>query len=192
VTPAGRDSDRALAHQGHYAGAVSRLLAFLADSAFVSILYAAALGLVTAAVDVATPWTLDFSKESWFTLLLYFGWWGIYLGNGWLLRSKSPGMALLGLRIVRADGSDLDQRHALIRLIAFPLGFLTFGAGFLGIIFGKTRSAIYDRIANTAVVYHWDAESAKIRELARQRQEAVAAEHNAAAETADVPVQSPG
>jgi uncharacterized RDD family membrane protein YckC len=168
---------------------VSRLLAFLADAAFVSILYTAAVALIAAAIDVTTPWTLDFSKDSWITLLLYFGWWGIYLGNGWLLRSKSPGMALLGLRIVRADGSELDQKHAIIRLISFPLGFLTFGAGFLGIIFSKRRKAIYDRIADTAVIYQWDAESAKIRELARVRQETTLAD---APEQADVPVQSAG
>ena len=187
-----RDSDRALAHQGHYAGPVSRLLAFLADAAFVSFLYTAAVALIAAAIDVTTPWTLDFSKDSWITLLAYFGWWGIYLGNGWLLRSKSPGMALLGLRIVRADGSDLDQRHAAIRLIAFPLGFLTLGAGFLGIIFSKRRKAIYDRIADTAVIYQWDAESAKIRELARQRQEATAAQNVAADAAVEVPAQVPG
>ena len=98
-------------------------------------------------------------------------------------------MALLGLRIVRADGSELDQRHAVIRLISFPLGFLTLGAGFLGIIFGKQRKAIYDRIADTAVVYQWDAESAKIRELARVRQDAAAPGQT---EQPDVPVQSPG
>ena len=75
-------------------------------------------------------------------------------------------MSLLGLRIVRADGSPLDRRHALIRLLTYPLGFLTLGAGFLGIVFGRTRQAIYDRIADTAVVYDWDAEAAKLRELA--------------------------
>jgi len=186
VTARVRDSDRALAHQGHYAGPVSRLLAFLADAAIVSILYTAAVALTAAAIDITTPWTLDFSKDSWVAAVFFIGWWAIYLGNGWLLRSKSPGMALLGLRIVRADGSELDQRHALIRLIAFPLGFLTFGAGFLGIIFSKRRKALYDRIADTAVIYQWDAESAKIRELARVRQE------SAAAEQSEMPVQSPG
>lgn len=187
-----RDADRALAHQGRYAGPVSRLLAFIADSAFVSILFGAALALLSAAIDIATPWTLDLSKDNWIVAGSYFIWWGIYLGNGWLLRSKSPGMALLGLRIVRGDGSDLDSRHAIIRLIAFPLGFLTFGAGFLGIIIGRRRTAIYDRIADTAVIYQWDAESAKIRELARERQEALAAEPPGAAAPAEVPAQSAG
>ncbi len=102
-------------------------------------------------------------------------------------------MALLGLRIVRGDGSELDARHAMIRLAAFPLGFLTLGLGFLGIIFSPHRRAIYDRIGDTAVIYAWDAESARIREIARARHEEAAAEHAAASlEPAEVPVQSPG
>ena len=95
-------------------------------------------------------------------------WGAFYLGAPGYCSRRSPGMSLFGLRIVRSDGSDLDQRHALIRLFAFPLGFLTFGLGFLGIIFGRTHQAIYDRIARTAVVYDWDAEAARIRNLAAQ------------------------
>lgn len=53
-----------------------------------------------------------------------------------------------------------------MRLITFPLGFLTLGIGFLGIVFGRTHQAIYDRIAGTAVIYDWDAEAARLRDLA--------------------------
>lgn len=82
--------------------------------------------------------------------------------------SRSPGMSLLGLRIVRASGADLDRRQAIIRLVAFPLGFLTLGLGFLGIVFGREHQAIYDRIADTAVIYDWDAEAARLRYLAKR------------------------
>lgn len=166
MTARAAEADRAIAHQGRYAGPVSRLLAYLADLALISVLFAAAAALVNAAVDVATPWSLDLSRESLVVIVAYFAWGGFYFGNGWMLRGKSPGMALLGLRIVRADGADLDVRHALIRLVAFPLGFLTLGLGFLGIIVGRTRQALYDRIADTAVVYGWDARAARIRALA--------------------------
>lgn len=171
VTP--REARRALAHQGRYAGSVTRLLAYLADISIISVLFGATLALVTAAIDVATPWSVDFSKDSTPVLAVYLCWAALYFGNSWVLRAKSPGMTLLGLRIVRADGSELDKRHALIRLVAFPLGFLTLGLGFLGIVFGKTHQAIYDRIADTAVVYGWDAEAAKLRAIARERQEAL-------------------
>lgn len=173
VTP--REARRAMEHQGRYAGSVTRLLAYLADITIISILFGAALALATAAIEVATPWSVNFSKENVGVLVVYFLWAGLYFGNSWVLRAKSPGMTLLGLRIVRSDGSELDARHALIRLVAFPLGFLTLGLGFLGIIFGKTHQAIYDRLADTAVVYGWDAEAAKLRAIARERQEALSA-----------------
>ncbi len=35
------------------------------------------------------------------------------------------------------------------------------------------HQAIYDRLADTAVVYGWDAEAAKLRAIARERQEAL-------------------
>lgn len=174
MTTATRDAARAIEHQGRYAGPVTRLLAYLVDLGIASSTFAATLALITAAIDVATPWSIDLGKESPLVMASYLGWFGMYLGNGWLLRSKSPGMALLGLRIVRADGSELDHQHALVRLAAFPLGFLTLGFGFLGIIFGRSRQAIYDRVADTAVVYGWDAEAAKLRALAKVRHEGTA------------------
>jgi uncharacterized RDD family membrane protein YckC len=192
VTPVEREADRAIAHQGRYAGPVTRLVAYLVDLGIISALFTAALALVTAGINTVTPWTVDFSNDSWLVGALYVVWWAVYFANGWLLRSKSPGMALLGLRIVRGDGSDLDARHAMIRLVAFPLGFLTLGLGFLGIIVSPHRKAIYDRIADTAVIYAWDAESARIREIARARHEVAAAEATQAADVTDVPVQSPG
>jgi len=154
----------ALEQQGHYAGPVSRLLAYAADSFLIGVLYTAGLALLRFAVEAATPWTLD--VEGPVFVIGAFAWAALYFGASWAGFARSPGMSLLGLRIVRADGAPLDQRHALIRLLAFPLGFLTLGLGFLGIVVRSTRQALYDRIADTAVVYDWDAEAAKLRELA--------------------------
>jgi uncharacterized RDD family membrane protein YckC len=154
----------ALGHQGHYAGPVSRLLAYAADTFLIGILYTAGLALLRFAVEAATPWTLDVEGAIFAVGAL--AWAALYFGSSWVGFARSPGMSLLGLRIVRSDGSSLDQRHALYRLVAFPLGFLTLGIGFLPIVFGRTRQALYDRLADTAVVYDWDAEAAKLRELA--------------------------
>jgi uncharacterized RDD family membrane protein YckC len=157
----------ALRMQGHYAGPVSRLLAYAADTALIGIAYTAALALLRYAIEAATPWTLN--VEGPLFALGALAWAALYWGGSWVGFARSPGMSLLGLRIVRGDGSPLDRRHALLRLVAFPLGFLTLSAGFLGILFGRTRQALYDRIADTAVVYDWDTEAAKLRELAAHR-----------------------
>ena len=156
---------QAIANQGRYAGAVSRLLAYGADLLIVTVVYAAGLALLEFAITAATPWHLELKHHA-VVIAGQLIWAAIYFGSSWVAFARSPGMALLGLRIVRSDGSALDRRHALIRLLAFPLGFLTLGLGFLGIVFGRTHQAIYDRIARTAVIYDWDAEAAKLRDLA--------------------------
>ncbi len=77
-------------------------------------------------------------------------------------------MAVLGLRAVRADGGDLDGRHAVIRVLALPLSFLLFGLGFLLILLRRDRRALHDLIAATAVVYAWDARAARLRFLGKR------------------------
>jgi len=160
------DARRAIAQQGHYAGALSRLLAYGADLLILTVVYAVALALLGFAIDVATPWHVDLKTGHVLVLVGELLWAAFYFGNSLVIFARSPGMTLLGLRIVQADGSPLDRHHAIVRLLVFPLGFLTLGLGFLGIIFDRTHRAIYDRIAKTAVVYDWDAEAAKLRGLA--------------------------
>jgi uncharacterized RDD family membrane protein YckC len=155
----------ASANQGHYAGAVSRLLAYGLDLLVITASYAATLALVEFAITAATPWHPEF-QEHWAVIAGQLIWAAVYFGGSWIAFARSPGMSLFGLRIVRSDGSALDRRQAIIRLVSFPLGFLTLGFGFLGIVFGRTHQALYDRIARTAVVYDWDAEAAKLRHLA--------------------------
>lgn len=178
MTSAGPD---AMSQQGHYAGALSRLLAYGADLLILTVVYAVALGLLEFAITAATPWTLNLKRGYVLVIVGELLWAGFYFGSSWTVFARSPGMSLVGLRIVHADGSPLDRRHALIRLIAFPLGFLTLGLGFLGIILGRTHQAIYDRIARTAVIYDWDAEAAKLRDLATR-----------GARRREIQVQAPG
>src|SRR5208282_4020237 len=83
-------------------------------------------------------------------------------------KQTTPVMALLGVQVVRADGTRLDPWRGWVRSLTFPLGFLTLGLGFLGILVQRERRAVYDLIAGTAVVYAWDARAARLRFLARQ------------------------
>ena len=52
-------------------------------------------------------------------------------------------------------------------MLVFPLSFLFFGIGFLPILVRRDRHALQDLIADTAVVYAWDARAARLRLLAR-------------------------
>ncbi len=153
-------------HQGHYAGPVSRLLAYGADLLVISTVYGASLALLQFAIDTATPWNVELKDGYVLVIIGQLLWSAVYFGGSWVMFARSPGMSLLGLRIVLCDGSRLDRHHALVRLLTFPLGFLTLGVGFLGIVIGRTHRAIYDVISSTAVIYDWDAEAARLSNLA--------------------------
>ena len=93
----------ALRFQGHYAGPVSRLLAYAADTFLIGVLYTAGIALLRFAVDAATPWTLDVEGAAFAVGAI--AWAALYWGSSWVGFARSPGMSLLGLRIVRSDGA---------------------------------------------------------------------------------------
>ena len=95
-------------------------------------------------------------------------WAFVYFAYPLAASGRTFGMAVVGVRAVRADGGDLDGRHAVVRVLAFPLSFLLFGFGFLLILLRRDRRALHDLIACSAVVYAWDARAARLRFLARR------------------------
>jgi uncharacterized RDD family membrane protein YckC len=99
---------------------------------------------------------------------LYVGWLFLYYAYPWSVSGKTAGMALLGIRVVSADGSRCTPPRAALRAVTLPLGFLTLGLGFVPILTGRHRRALYDHIAGTSVVYAWDARAARWRFLARE------------------------
>ena len=154
--------------RGHYAGFVSRFIAFVLDCV-VSI---TAFMLVVGAVSFAS-WVLTGSFVHWnrgdpWVVLAFVGWQFLFYSYFWGADGKTPGMALVGVQIVGEDGSRVGARRGLLRTLAFPLSFLLLGLGFLGILLGRDRRALHDSIAGTAVVYAWSAREARLRSLARQ------------------------
>jgi uncharacterized RDD family membrane protein YckC len=154
---------------GHYAGPVTRLAAYAADVALVWFLFAGLSAATVEVVELVAGTRVDPSDLGPIggtALLLLWGF--LYFWVPLSMSGKTPGMALLGLRVVRRDGGNLDRVHAALRVAALPLGFLTLGLGFVGIVLGREHRALHDVVAGTAVVYDWDARAARLRFLARQ------------------------
>lgn len=155
---------------GHYAGAFSRLAAYVMDTALVSASYS----VVTAGV----VWILqlvvaeDFDPSDLGTIastVLLFVWGFLYFAVPWAISGRTPGMLVLGLRVVRRDGSQLDAGRAFLRALTLPLSFIPLGLGLIGILVGREHRALHDVLAGTTVVYAWDAQKARLRRLARAR-----------------------
>ena len=171
--------------QGHYAGSVSRFAAYLIDLTVSTVLYSLTLSLISFVAEIVTGRTVSWYRGNIVVIIIYVAWQFIYFGFQWAADGSTMGMALLGVRVVQADGTRLDPWRGWMRSLTFPLGFLTLGLGFLGILVQREHRALYDLIAGTAVVYAWDARAARFRFLARQAEPVVDA---AAAPTLAKPV----
>jgi uncharacterized RDD family membrane protein YckC len=154
--------------QGNYAGSVSRLAAYLIDLLVSTIIFQLALASISFVWSVFTGHGITWHRDSWVVIITYVLWQFVYFGFQWAANGKTLGMTLLGVHVVNTDGTRLDPRRGWVRSLTFPLGFLTLGLGFLGILVQREHRAVYDLIAGTAVVYAWDARAARLRFLARQ------------------------
>jgi uncharacterized RDD family membrane protein YckC len=160
-------AERLLTSHGQYAGSVSRLLAFIIDMAVSAGLAALGLAATSLAVQIVTGHSVSWSRSNIVVAIILAAWEFFYFGYSWAVSGRTFGMAVLGVRVVRADGQPLDPWRGAVRALALPLSFLFFGLGLLGILVQRERRALHDLIAGTAVVYAWDARAARIRFLAR-------------------------
>ena len=142
--------------RSHYAGPISRLLAFVVDLLIVWTGFA--LGSFAAAFVLELFLRVDF-EGSWqrsavriFFLTL---WAFIYMWTSLALAGRTPGMGIIGVSVVNREGGTISGRQAFVRTIVFPFSFLFFGLGFLGIFFSPERRALHDAAAGDAVVYQW-------------------------------------
>lgn len=154
--------------QGHYAGAVSRFAAYAIDIAASYGLFTLALTGISFAVHIITGRQVAWSKENIIVVVVFVVWEFVYFAYSWSVGGKTIGMAVLGVRVVRADGSNVEPRQAVMRTLALPLSILLLGLGFVGILLQREHRALHDLIAGTAVVYAWDARAARLRLLARE------------------------
>ncbi len=156
---------------GHYAGPVTRLAAYAIDASLVATAYGVILSLLAFLWQLVTREDLALPAQDsvvWLIGLLL--WAFVYFAGCWSVAGKTPGMAVLGLRVVQREGRDIGPRHAVVRTLALPLSFLTLGLGFIGIVIGEERRALHDVIAKTTVVYDWDARAARWRLLGRRNE----------------------
>ena len=154
--------------QGHYAGAVSRLVAFGADVGASWGLFTLGAAAVVFTIQLTSGTKFSLDNHQIVSLIAAVVWEFLYFAYQWTLSGKTIGMAVLGIRVVQTDGSPIGARQAVIRTLTLPLSIIALGLGFLGILTNRRRYAWHDRFAKTAVVYSWDARAARLRWLARQ------------------------
>ncbi len=133
------------------AGLISRALAMAIDGVFVNLAFTAFVALITLGANIfggngegGSSLAIAIGSTAW----LSFG--AIYLVGFWSLAGQTPGMRFLGIRL---EEERLPSRRSFRRLVGLGLSVLSFGIGFLGIVFGERRRGWEDRFSGTEVVY---------------------------------------
>lgn len=176
--------------RGHYAGFVSRTIAFLIDLLMmvtIQFIYVLVVRLVFNFLGLSsireaitqTPAGVDSNTDpvvlliTWIIALLTSGFFfGLYVSICWTLIDRTIGQAFLGLRVLRTNGENLTFWRAVRRAVGYFLAALPLFVGFLWVLVDDRRQGWHDKLADTVVVYDWNARlGRRVREwLARQAQ----------------------
>ena len=132
-----------------YAGLVSRTLAYLIDTLTVAVLTGAGvavLGMVASVVGAGARNLAELIVSSYLVFLPTLL--AVYCALFWSLAGRTPGMAVLGVRVVRSDGRPVRWFAALVRAVL--LAYFPIGA--LWLIVDRRHQGLPDKIAMTTVV----------------------------------------
>jgi uncharacterized RDD family membrane protein YckC len=133
------------------AGVVTRGAAAIIDAVIVNLFFTVIAGAATLLVtffggsgESVPRGAIAVGSFAWLVVV------GFYLGGFWCLAGQTPGMRFLGIRL---NERRISPGRAFRRLIGIGLSVITFGIGFLGVVFGESRRSWADRMAHTEVVY---------------------------------------
>lgn len=93
--------------QGHYAGSVSRFLAYVVDLGASTLAFTLGLAALSFAAQVVTGQPVHWNRSDIAVAVVFVVWQFCYFGCSWAASGRTFGMALLGIRVVRADGATL-------------------------------------------------------------------------------------
>ncbi|MFI7600366.1 RDD family protein [Actinoplanes sp. NPDC049681] len=132
-----------------YAGPVSRTIAYALDALIVSVFFTAGAALAGLITSVMGTEIHDVTRSAASAVLLVLpAMLAAYSMLFWALAGRTPGMALLGLRVVAVRSPDLSWLSAAVRAVVlayFPLGAVW-------VLVDRRHQAVHDKLARTAVI----------------------------------------
>ena len=145
-------SERGQQLQGLRAGFISRAVASGTDVVLVLCIY------VVGVILVSIAWDLFFSNSisvaappHWLNELLVWIFLVVYLTGGWWSTGRTLGKQMLGLRVVRSDGSPLRFWRALFRALLCA----SFFPALLLALVNRRNRGLEDVAFGTVVTYDW-------------------------------------
>jgi uncharacterized RDD family membrane protein YckC len=143
-----------------FASISSRLIALIISSRLIAlILDGVVLGIVTGAIySLLGATRIEGILTFLFTIL--YQWYFLTKYNG-----QTPGKMILGIRVIKTDGSPLSDTDAIIRALGYSLNWVLLGFGWLLAYWSNNRQGLHDILAKTYVI------KAPSQAMMRQNQE---------------------
>jgi uncharacterized RDD family membrane protein YckC len=137
---------------GGYAGIMSRGLAFIVDALLIELVFLIAAGTVALIASLTAG-----IGHGWFygllaaagTLLVA----AVYFVGFWSGVGRTPGMALMGLRVRDARNRPPGFWRSCVRVVGLGIALFFTLLGFVPVLVDDRRRALQDFLAGTVVVY---------------------------------------
>ena len=155
---------------GQYAGFATRVVALAIDVGVLWGVFTLAVAGLQLFVELITGTKVQatHNRPVWDVALTI--WSFVYFAVQWSLSARTAGMAFMGLRVVRRDGSRFGVKTACLRTLGLALCAIIPIPAVIVVLCSRERRCLDDMIAGTAVVYSWDARAARLRWLAHRDQ----------------------
>lgn len=136
------------------AGVVSRGAAFAVDAVVALVVatlgYQVALAVLGVVGLTAASGTTDVTALGYLlSLPVVFA---LYCAGFWTLLGRTPGMMVLGLRVVAGDGGPPGAGRSVVRALGYWVSAIAL-LGFLWVAVDPQRQGFHDKLAGTYVVY---------------------------------------
>ncbi len=134
-----------------YGGLAGRGIAIVVDAVLVHLAF-----LVVAASIALIESLVGAFHSGWLTGSLLGAGWAVvvvvYFVLFWSTTGQTPGMRLMGLRVLTGSGDPPSVWRALVRFVGLIVAIIPFFAGFVPVLFDDRRRALQDYVAGTSVV----------------------------------------
>lgn len=151
-----------LARPAYPAGFFSRSLAFVIDLIILSAVQLAGSAmiqlilrffrltqLVTYFKSILENATINIAIGGVLFTLIVIGYYTFF----WTLVGFTPGKAIMGLKVVRKNGSKLSFGRSLLRFFCYWISALPLFLGYFWVLWDRHHRAWHDKIAGTQVLY---------------------------------------
>ncbi|MBE2223433.1 MAG: RDD family protein, partial [Anaerolineae bacterium] len=157
--------------KGHYAGFVTRLVAFVIDILIVSISIGVMLGTINlilnffnidlSSVGYGTDSLSEFANaviifltSFTFTFLVSM----TYTMFFWMVAGKTIGKAVMGVRVIGPKGARMTLGRSFKRYIGYWISAIPLFMGYFWVLVNDQRHGWHDVLAGTSVIYDYEAQ----------------------------------